>query len=189
MQLALNIKNAQIIPNGVDMNKFKPSPIIKSRQLLGWDDSKKHILFAANPKKPVKNFQIAKKSFDLIKRTKKQLHYLDNVPNESMVNWHNSADVVLLTSLWEGSPNVIKEAMACNVPIVSVDVGDVREVVENTKGCFITTFDVNDIAENISKALDFGKRTKGRDDIKHLESSIIAKKIIAIYKLILSNNK
>ena len=90
----------------------------------------------------------------------------------------------MLTSLWEGSPNVIKEAMACNIPIVSTDVGDVREVIGNTEGCYITSFEPEYIAEKIELALQFGKRTDGRENIKHLESSLIARKIIDLYKKI-----
>jgi teichuronic acid biosynthesis glycosyltransferase TuaC len=93
--------------------------------------------------------------------------------------------VVLLTSLWEGSPNVIKEAMACNTPIVSTDVGDVKEIIGKTEGCFITSFDPEDVSDKIKKALEFGKRTTGREDIKHLESGVVAKRIIAIYKNVL----
>ena len=99
--------------------------------------------------------------------------------------YFNASDLVLLTSFWEGSPNVIKEAMACNVPIVSTDVGDVKEVIGKTEGCYITSFDPEDVAEKIKLALKFGKRTTGIEDIKHLESSLIAKKIIKIYKSVL----
>ncbi len=95
----------------------------------------------------------------------------------------------MLTSYNEGSPNVIKEAMACNMPIVSTNVGDVKEVVGKTKGCYITSFEPEDVAEKIKLALEFGKRTIGRDDIKHLESSVIAKKIINVYKSVLKDIK
>ncbi len=75
--------------------------------------------------------------------------------------------------------------MACNIPIVSTDVGDVKEVMGQTDGCYITTFEPKDVANKIQKALEFGKRTTGREDIKHLESSVIAKRIINIYKNVL----
>ena len=71
-----------------------------------------------------------------------------------------------------------------NIPIVSTDVGDVREVIGNTQGCYLTSFEPSDVADKIEKALLFGKRTTGRKDIRHLESGIIAKKIISIYKKI-----
>jgi len=98
----------------------------------------------------------------------------------------NACDVILITSFSEGSPQVIKEAMACNLPIVSTDVGDVKEVIGNTEGCYITSFDPKDVAEKIKMALDFGKRTNGRENIKHLEINIIAKRIIKLYNKVLA---
>ena len=97
----------------------------------------------------------------------------------------NAADALVLTSLWEGSPNVIKEAMACNLPIVSTDVGDVKEVIGDTEGCYITSYEPSDVAGKIKLALDFGKRTNGREKIKHLEINTIAKRIIDVYNEVL----
>jgi teichuronic acid biosynthesis glycosyltransferase TuaC len=83
--------------------------------------------------------------------------------------------------LHEGSPNVIKEAMACNCPIVSTDVGDVKEVIGETEGCFISSFEAKDIATKLQLAINFG-RTKGRQNISKLESHKIAKEIEKIYQ-------
>ena len=101
----------------------------------------------------------------------------------------NASDVLLFTSLQEGSPNVIKEAMACNLPIVSVDVGDVREVIGRTKGCYVTSFDAFEIAEKLRLVLENGKRTNGRVSIRHLEINNIARKIIGIYLSVLKKKK
>jgi glycosyltransferase involved in cell wall biosynthesis len=94
-----------------------------------------------------------------------------------------------LTSFHEGSPNVIKEAMACNCPIVSTDVGDVKDVIGNTEGCYITTFDLQDVIRKIKMALDFGKRTKGRERIMQagLDSKTIANRIIDVYHQVLKS--
>jgi len=186
MKNKLDLKNMEIIPNGVDLQKFKPVSVKKAVKYLGWDLHKKHILFAANPKRPEKNFRLAENSFERVNYRNIEFHFLDNISNEEMVNYYNASDVILLTSLWEGSPNVIKEAMACNIPIVSTDVGDVKDVIGSTNGCFITTFEPEDVAKKIQKALDFGKRTNGRENIEHLESSIIADKIIEVYKSVLN---
>jgi len=94
----------------------------------------------------------------------------------------NVADVLVHTSYYEGSPNIIKEAMACNLPIVCTDVGDVSEVIGNVEGCYITKFDSKNVATNINSALNFGKKTKGREKIKHLELSVVARKIARVYK-------
>ena len=182
----ISISPSIVVPNGVNMEIMKPLNKENAREILGWDKKSKHVLFAANPKRFEKNYKLAEKAFGLVNNDNIQFHYFDNVSYEKVIDYFNASDVVLLTSLWEGSPNVIKEAMACNIPIVSTDVGDVREVIGNTQGCYITTFEPEDVANKIKKALDFGKRTTGRKDIQHLESGIIAKKIIKIYKSVLT---
>lgn len=190
MRVALQMKEAEVIPNGVDFNKFKPIDKDIALRETGWDVSKKGILFAANPNRPEKNFKLAKKTFDLLDDQEIELHSLDNVPNDKMPYYHNAADVVLITSLWEGSPNVIKEAMACNCPIISTDVGDVKEIIYGTDECYISNFNPNSLAKDIKRILsNNGKRSNGRRRIKHLDEELIALKLINLYKELLSNEK
>ena len=96
---------------------------------------------------------------------------------------------MVLTSFHEGSPNVIKEAMACNCPIVATNVGDVEFIIGDTKGCYISDFDANDVAEKIKLALEFGKKTEGRNRIIEfgLDSRSVARKIIRVYKQVLKS--
>jgi len=101
--------------------------------------------------------------------------------------YYNACDLFLLTSVYEGSPQSIKEAIACNCPIVSTDVGDVKWVFGNTEGCYLTSFESIDVADKIIRALAFVKergRTKGRERIFELglDSGTIAGKIIEIYE-------
>ncbi len=182
MYLSLGIKDVYIVPNGVDLDRFRPIPKDIALKEVGWSETKRHILFTSNPDRVEKNFTLAKRAFEYIDSENLSLHYLKDIPNERVPYYYNASDVVILTSLWEGSPNAIKEAMACNVPIVSTPVGDVEEVISNTKGCYISTYDYREFASDIKKALEFGKKTDGREAIKHLKSEIIAKKIIDIYK-------
>ena len=191
MKTALKIKDAIIIPNGVDFEKFKPLDRNKCKSELAWDASKQHILFAASPSRYEKNFALAEAAFSTLKNKNIELKSLQDVPNKLMPVYHNAADMVLLTSLWEGSPNVIKEAMACNVPVVSTDVGDVREVVGDTEGCYITSFDPQDIAGRIEMALAFAEtkgRTKGRERLVEwgLDSKSVAKGVIGVYEKVLN---
>jgi len=181
--------NPLIIPNGVDLQTFHPIDNKIAQEKIGWATDKKHILFAANPKRPIKNFDLTTRAIDLLKRSDLELHVLDNVDPSLMVYYYNSADVVVLSSIAEGSPNVIKEAMACNIPIVSTDVGDVKERFDNVEGCFLSSFDPVDFANSITQALNYGKRTNSRSAVLSIEESTVAQKIKEVYISVLNTYK
>lgn len=179
----LEISNSILLPNGVDFELFYPMKQDQACSIVGWDQQKKHIICASDPRRRVKNFQLAKKSLHpLMLSDQIEVHLLNGISFSRMVYYYNAADLVLLTSLSEGSPNVIKEAMACNCPVVATDVGDIREVVGKTEGCYLTSFDPQDVANSIEKSLARGKRTNGRNNIQHLDSAVIADRIIQVYK-------
>jgi glycosyltransferase involved in cell wall biosynthesis len=153
----------------------------------GYDLNRKHIIFVAKqPESNVKNLFLARKAVSLLKDEYICFHTVSGIGFDMLPYYYSAADLLLLTSLTEGSPNVIKEAMACNCPIVATDVGDIREVVKGTRGCFLTGFDPADVAEKIRLALAFKNRTNGREKILHLDNRIVAKKIINVYKTILN---
>ncbi|GAB4286524.1 MAG: glycosyltransferase family 4 protein [Marinilabiliales bacterium] len=186
----LNNKNYAIIPNGVNMNAFFEINKEKARKAINANPNKKILIFVANPNRPEKNFFLAKESVDLLKFENIELRSVYSVDQEKLKYYYSAADVLLQTSFHEGSPNVIKEAMACNCPIVSTDVGDVKWIIGHTEGCYIADSNPNDFSEKIKLALDFASkkgRTKGRDRIIELglDSDTIAKKIIDIYKYVL----
>lgn len=194
MHNCLGFKNISVVPNGVNLNVFYSMDKRECQKQLGWDYDKKHILFAANPSRPEKNFRLAKQAFSMLNNRNIVLHFLNNVSPEQMPLWINSADVVMLVSLWEGSPNVIKEAMACNRPIVSTDVGDVSWLLDGMDGCHITSFDPENIAKSLKQSLRFSENkglTKGREKIIELglDSKTSAKRIISLYKLVLGFSK
>lgn len=181
MHLVLNVPEAYVVPNGVDFNIFSPIDQIDAIERVRFND-KKHIIFASNPSRPEKNYDLAKEAVAILGEEDVELNIVSGIPFKIMPCYMNAADVLLMTSLWEGSPNVIKEAMACNCPIVSTDVGDVREILGKTNGCYISSFDPKDIADKLRIALDFGGKTEGKKNIKHLEINTVAKKIISIYE-------
>ncbi len=169
-------KKCDIIPNGVDFKSFKPySTLLPKRK----------ILFLADEKNSRKNFKLLEESLKTINIEGVELINPFPINHSDFPKYLNNCSVFVLTSFNEGSPNVIKEAMACNIPIVSTDVGDVKEVIGNTEGCYIASFEPEDVAEKIKQAMKFGRRTTGRQDIPYLRSDIIAKKIIEIYKKVL----
>jgi glycosyltransferase involved in cell wall biosynthesis len=90
------------------------------------------------------------------------------VPHEEVPIWLNASDVVLLTSLHEGSPNIIKEALACDLPVVSVDVGDVCERINGIEGCHIAMPDPDDIRVKLGLVRARGRRIAGRERMQAL---------------------
>ena len=132
-----------------------------------------------------KNINLAKSALEIVKKKVEKrvnLHILSDIAFKDLPYFFNSADMLLLTSFSEGSPNVIKEAMACNCPIVSTNVGDISEIIFETKGCFITNFNAEDVAQKIIKAIKFGKKTNGRKTVRELNCDIISNKIFNLYK-------
>jgi glycosyltransferase involved in cell wall biosynthesis len=93
----------------------------------------------------------------------------------------NAADCLLLTSDWEGSPNVVKEALACNLPVVSVDVGDVRERLERVRPSVIVPRDSAEIGKAISDILKRGQRSNGRESGNVLSSETVSRRIVSLY--------
>ena len=189
MKTELGIDTVEVIPNGVDLELFKPLDKNDCRKELGWDIGKKIILFAADPKRPEKNFSLAKKATETLNIQDVELKVVYPVPHKDIPIYLNATDLLLSTSLWEGSPNIVKEAMACNCPIVSTNVGDVKWLLDGVEGCFITTNDPKDVADKINKALNIKGKTRGRDKLISLglDSEHIAKKIIKVYEEVINN--
>ena len=96
-----------------------------------------------------------------------------------------ATDVLLMTSFSEGSPQVIKEAMACDCPIVSVDVGDVKERTEGVEGCYVSdTRNPQELSVLLKKALVFKGKTRGREKLlaDGLDNESVVQRLIGIYE-------
>ena len=128
---------------------------------------------------------MAKEAVDGLHDEAVELLELKGYSREEVTMLMCAADVFLMTSNNEGSPQVIKEALACGCPIVSVDVGDVKERVDGVDGCFVAkTHEPNELSELLQKALSFEDRTQGREKIMvdGLENCGIAEKLVGLYK-------
>jgi len=177
-------RKQSVIPCGVDINLFKSTDKEQARKTLGLNHNKKFILFAGSFDNSVKNYALAQSVVALFPSV--SLLELRGYSREEVALLMNAVDAVLMTSFTEGSPQFIKEAMACNCPIVSVLVGDVAKIIANIPGCFLTTYEPSDVAAKLQQSLDFGKRTEARNRIVELglDSVTVANKIIEIYKRI-----
>lgn len=180
MKKLLGIKHVHVVPNGVDFGHFRPLPRDEALAVTGWDGTTINILFPSNPARPEKNFSLAEKSVETMTNERIRLHVLENVPRDKVVWYLNAADAILITSLWEGSPNIVKEAMACNRPVVSTAVGDVEELFTGTEGYFTVKDDAGEIASSLYRAVAI-RETNGRESIAGLDSKAIARRLEGIY--------
>ena len=173
-----------VIPHGVDLTLFRPIPRFEARQRLGLPMDKRLILFAANPRNPVKRYPLAQRAVELLPDSLNAvLLALSGVPHERVPLYMNACDVLLLTSRHEGSPTVVKEALACNLPVVSVDVGDVRERIGNVEGCVVCEDDApQTIARALEHVLRNYSRVNGREAVADLDEQKVAERIIEVYR-------
>lgn len=187
--LGANSNKISLITFGVDFGLFKPIPQVEARKKLGFPFDKKFILFASSPKRTEKRFDIFERAVQLLRKDNHNIVPVilsnNGRPYSEVPLIMNACDVLVLTSDSEGSPTVIKEAMACNLPIVSVDVGDVVEVIKDVTNCYICKQDPVNIAERVKLVLNEGIRSTGRNNIKHLSSKKIVGKIIGLYREII----
>jgi teichuronic acid biosynthesis glycosyltransferase TuaC len=185
-QMKAKIPNSILIPNGIDLSHYRPRDFQKSMETTGFTSDVYNIIFVAvNPESSVKNKKLALDAIMNVGSSLKkkiQLHFIANIGYKQMPYYFTAADVLILTSLSEGSPNVIKEAMACNCPIVSTDVGDVADNISGVEGCYVSSFDANEFAGCIHKAVKHAGSALGRESIKHLSSNSVAKQIFRLYK-------
>lgn len=187
MQSKLKTERVSLVANGVDISLFRPIPKPEARALLGIPAGVRLLLFASDPAREEKNFALAEQAARLVQAPGVKLIALAETPQPALAYYYNAADVVLLTSFHEGSPNVIKEAMACNCPIVSTGVGDVSWVLGKTEGCYLASFSLQDFAGKLRLALAFAAeegRTTGRKRIIELglDAETTASRIIGIYE-------
>lgn len=175
-----------LLPCGVNLPNYVEKDICAVKQKLNWNPNKKYILFAGAFDNKVKNAKQAQDSVALIENA--ELIELKGYTREQVTALFYAVDAFLMTSFTEGSPQVVKEAMVCGCPIVSVDVGDVAERIEGLEGCYIAERNPQDIAKKLVQALSFNSRTKGCGRIIELglTNDLVAKKLVDIYQSIIN---
>lgn len=202
-----------LLPCGVNLTDDQLLSRSEARQALGIADDAKVVLFAGAFDNAVKDAPLAQEAVMVLKRmiskplegvdssglllmlssnnnnprfvAELELKELKGFSRVQVNHWMCAANCLLLTSKTEGSPQVIKEAMACGCPIVSVDVGDVAERVSGVEGCYVVrTREPKDIAEALQKALAYEGKTNGRERIQEmgLSNDQVAERLMAIYQ-------
>lgn len=179
-----------LIPNGINMEYFRPGDQKVARKAIGLSTNKKVVLFLGDPKNKRKNYALAKEAVDLLGDELELISPFPVTP-ESIIMYYNSADVFILTSFDEGSPNAVKEAMACNLPIVSTAVGDVEWLLKDVEGAYIGGFSSQQFSEQLKKAVDYSTThvySSGRQKLLdlRLSSHQVADNILRVYEKALS---
>jgi teichuronic acid biosynthesis glycosyltransferase TuaC len=181
----INRGKTQVIPNGVNLSKFYPVNKNIARNNLEWNTEIPIVLFFHVNGQSVKNRPLAEETFHLVKQQvpDAELVIVDNVPHTELINYYNAADVMLLTSFHEGSNNSVKEALACSLPIVSVNCGDITDRLKDiTPSAVVKAYDANLLAEETIKILNNRIRSNGEHMIKEISEPYIAAKIMEVYR-------
>lgn len=176
--------NSIVLPCGVDLNKFTPVDRTESRLQLGLHPEGRYILFAGAFDNEVKNAPLAKAACSLLPQS--ELLELRKRSREEVVLMMNAADLLLVTSHHEGSPQVVKEALACNLPIVSIDVGDISQLLSFSHGGVIAEPSPQALASAMAQYLNTPQRTHAREKMGPYNNTHIATQLCSIYNSIQS---
>jgi len=190
---------SHVIPHGVDMDVFRPIPQQKAQSKVNWEPNTRHVLFPYSPSRTIKDFPTAARVVAEVRKqveTPVQLQTLSNVPHERMPYYYNAADVVLVTSQREGSPNAVREALACNRPVVATDVGDIGLHIEPVATSMVCT-SFSELVEGVVSVIDEPKEvtpTKngmssnecavvtGREQANYNSAQAMAQRIKTVYE-------
>jgi glycosyltransferase involved in cell wall biosynthesis len=170
-----------VLPNGVDLKLFRPLERLECRSRLGWDADAHHLVFyvGGHGKRP----ELARAAVSAASAAglRVHLHELAGIRQTEVPVWMNAADALICTSVREGSPNTVKEALACDLPVISVDVGDVRERIEGVDGCHIVPPKAAAIAGAIAEVCSGGARVNGTAAVRELSLERVAERVLEVY--------
>ncbi len=186
-QERIGLPDTYLLPCGVDVELFKPMSQAEARKALGWNDCRRKMLYVGR-ESPLKRLDIIRGAHEIVasKRGDTDLVIAGSVPHEEVPLYMNAADVFVFASESEGAPVVIKEALACNLPIVSVDVGDVREVIEGVENCYVCERTPESMAEAVLRVLESERRSDGRKVALRFSTVEMARRTMEIYEAVLS---
>ena len=191
MQSYLPPRRVHVIPSGLDFSKLPLIDRQDARRELGLSASKRLVLFVGNPEESRKRYALAQ---DVVSRLDKSLDaelvVAWKVPHARVPLYMNACDALLFVSMYEGSPNVVKEALACNLPVVSVDVGDVAERLARVAGCRLCPdSDPGRLALALAEVLRANTRIDGRTAVRELDENLLAQRMLQVYRRAISEHR
>lgn len=190
LEIAKPKKKYTLLPCGIDLSALQSTEKADARQRMNLSATKKYVLFAGAFDNAVKNAPLAKEGVELLNGSNVELLELKGYTRDEVTMLMCAADAFLMTSFTEGSPQVVKEAMACGCPIVSVDVGDVKERTDGVEGCFVAqSSEPKELADLLQKAMAFEDKTKGRERIiaDGLDNRQVAEKLLEVYDNVMTS--
>ena len=172
-----------VLPNGVDTSLFVPMDRTAARRELGWGSEDRVALFAANPRVARKRFWLAEAAVERARRILPdlRLEIVRGLTPDRMPLLMNAADCLLLTSSIEGSPNVVKEALMCNLPVVATPAGDVDELLEGVAPSYLCPASETALSEALISCLQEPRRSNGREVSGRLDSRVVADSLLKLY--------
>lgn len=173
------------VPNGVNLDLFRPMDMHYCREILGLLPDTLYVNFAIRGKDYVKRRDLAEEAISICNKygnNHYQLLLLENISPDQIPFYLNAGNVLLICSNHEGSPNIVKEALACNRPVVTTDIGDIRQRFNLVNGIFFVHQDPMAIAKSIDQAAQL-KQSDGRKFIiGSFSEEKIAQIIVQLYK-------
>lgn len=188
--LSVNSKvSIDVLPDPVDLNQFMPIDKELAREKLGrYGDRTRWILFTTlSINNPIKRLDLARKAVDIVRKNygPVELKVASGVPHDQMPTFVASCDMALITSLHEGWPNCVKEALACNLPFVSTDVSDLSDIAALDSSCRICSDNPEEIANAIINALSAPKRDL-RHSLDGMDIESTCGRLVKIYQRIVN---
>lgn len=182
--------DVHVIPCGIDLELFRPIDRQQARRQLGLDPDRRYVLFAGNSWDLRKRYALVEQAMRIIGEHAADVDLLTVVgqPHNVIPTYMNAADVFAMTSTLEGSAQVVKEAMACNLPTVATDAGDNWDVLGDTEGCYRTSADPADIAARLEQAISPPRRTAGRDRVMRFGLEMTARSVVSVYEKAVANS-
>lgn len=180
----------EVIPNGVDLEMFRPMPQAEARARLGWMHQDPVVLFMDRKNAWVKDPNLARAAYDYAKKfvTRLRLRVLEHESPDKMPLFFNAADALLLTSRHEGSNNTLKEALACNLPVVATVCGDTEERVQGVRFTHVCAREPRVLGQRLAEIATARQRSNGRQHVHHLDQNHIAQRIEKLYDDVLSSS-
>lgn len=179
-------EQCEILPCGVDMGMFRPLDRGICRQKLGLPASSRIIFFPNNPRGAGKRFELAHHVYEILRKRNRLVELIvadGSIPHKDMPLYYNAADVVLQASYYEASPTVVKEAVSCEIPLVSTDSGDTGEIVQGLPYCFVCPDDPATLASRIGDCFDH-RAVGGRQRLRDLGLGLdqVARRLAEVYR-------